>query len=668
MDCNRMMVHIGGRSFTPHDSTTCSIGEFGSNQLQSQSPLKQKHVGVQVMIEPIPCIENVSEKVNSFSEQMDTFEISDDESQSQSKLEHRITSSIESEKELSANVIHQAILISVKENDNIVIDTEDDVEFDKASNSECDHTNACESDEDNESNVNVSSLCFPMTSPDGTIWHGTPQSSNQPNNRVIHIDESALNNVNLISGRTLKTPRDVFDCLFDDSIIDLIVDSTNTEAKNAYKCWRSTDKTEIRALIGLLISAGLERGSKTNYAEFFHKLHGQPLFRAAIGVNRFKKLLRYIRFDSAKTRHERRERDKLAAVRELFDSINCNLQRLYSPGKHLTFGEQFLAFDGKCPFKHYISGDTNQCGMRIFWLCDSENSYPLNAVVHLGKNNTNNVNSVNIRHQMARQLCQPYENSGRVIALGKYFTSYKLSQELLSHGLPSLGIVGTNHYFVPQQFQNNQGRKAGSNVFGFNDGHTLLSHMTKRNKLMIFLSTLQQNPCDIDETKSEMIKFYNNTRKAVSSMDECCQTFSCERATKRWPFALFTNLINVCGVAAFIIHNGIHGDGNSASDFTRKQFLTELSDELAFDQIVKRGSVKFNKSHLSSKTVQCGITANKTDRADDFAPIEVKKRRCRFCPSKIDRKTKTLCTNCRRNVCKEHSKMTIICVECNANK
>lgn len=237
---------------------------------------------------------------------------------------------------------------------------------------------------------------------------------------------------------------------------------------------------------------------------------------------------------------------------------------------------------------------------------------------------------------------------------------YKLTQDLLSHGLSSLGTLAKNNEFVPQQFRNKNGRTAGSSVFGFNDGHILLSHMTKRSKSMIFLSTLQQNLCDIDEAKSEMIKFYNNTRKAVSSMDERCQTYSSERATKRWPFALFTDLIDVCGVAAFIIHNTIYGEGENDSDFTRKTFLMELSDGLVIDQIVKRSSVKVEKSSISNR----GTTVAKTRSADAVCSLEVRKRRCRFCPSKISRKTKTLCTNCGRHVCREHYICTITCVEC----
>lgn len=159
---------------------------------------------------------------------------------------------------------------------------------------------------------------------------------------------------------------------------------TNVEAKEHKADWRNLDQDEIMAYIGLLIVAGVDRSSKRNYNEFFIRLRGMPIFRATMSRDRFKSILRFIRFDDKDTRSIRRTHDKLAPIRDVFELINKNLRKHYAPGKNMTVDEQLIPFRGRCSFKQYLPSKPDKYGMKVFWLCDAETSYPLNGLPYLG--------------------------------------------------------------------------------------------------------------------------------------------------------------------------------------------------------------------------------------------------------------------------------------------
>lgn len=91
---------------------------------------------------------------------------------------------------------------------------------------------------------------------------------------------------------------------------------TNREASRVYalwnqthpdnpKYWNDTTVTELKALIGLLFTAGVNRGHMEPVTALWSPQDGRPLFSATMSVSRFKSLLRFLRFDNKQTRPER---------------------------------------------------------------------------------------------------------------------------------------------------------------------------------------------------------------------------------------------------------------------------------------------------------------------------------------------------------------------------
>ena len=95
---------------------------------------------------------------------------------------------------------------------------------------------------------------------------------------------------------------------------------------------------------------------------------------------------------------------------------------------------------------------------------------------------------------------------------------------------------------------------------------TLVSHVPKKNKAVILLSTMHHSSKIDEETKkSEINLYYNSTKGGVDTFDQMCHAFSTKRKTRRWPVAQFYNLIDAWN--------------KSYSGNRRKLFLKELARE-----------------------------------------------------------------------------------------
>ena len=101
-------------------------------------------------------------------------------------------------------------------------------------------------------------LAVDLTGKDGTAWRPTPPTATRPQQD------------NIVRSRAKpKNPPDVvadveqaFRLFVSDKVLDIIMFHTNMEAERIYKerdgeeKWRPTDKTEILAYLGLVITAG----------------------------------------------------------------------------------------------------------------------------------------------------------------------------------------------------------------------------------------------------------------------------------------------------------------------------------------------------------------------------------------------------------------------------
>lgn len=160
------------------------------------------------------------------------------------------------------------------------------------------------------------------------------------------------------------TKTQVWNLLFDDFILDAIVENTNVKLRsqreklgdntNKYS-YKDTDKIEIKAFLGLLMLESILKSNDESVKSLFSKdSFGRPIFHATMQEKRYLVLTASLRFDNVETRAERRLSDKTAPIADLFTRFIDNCQRGYCVSSEVTVDEMLIPSRGRCAFKVYM--------------------------------------------------------------------------------------------------------------------------------------------------------------------------------------------------------------------------------------------------------------------------------------------------------------------------
>ena len=108
-----------------------------------------------------------------------------------------------------------------------------------------------------------------------------------------------------------------------------------------------TNETEVRDLIGVLLFLGVTKSSKESTASVWSTDGtGKPICIAAMSQKRFLFLLRVycLRFDNSTTRDQRRDNDKLAPIRSVYERFVTACEDNYTQGINCTVDKSLLGF------------------------------------------------------------------------------------------------------------------------------------------------------------------------------------------------------------------------------------------------------------------------------------------------------------------------------------
>lgn len=362
---------------------------------------------------------------------------------------------------------------------------------------------------------------------------------------------------------TAKNKSDIteyFFLFFDDVILRMITACTNIKIECVAKNFSRkrdalpTTECEIKCLLGLLILAGVNRSGRQSLEDLWNQSgFGVEIFHVSMSLQRFRFLLRCIRFDDVRNRSERQAIDRLAPIREVFELFVQNCIKCFSPSEYVTIDEQLIKFRGRCPFRVYLPNKPAKYGLKIFALVDSKMRYTYNMEVYCAKQPEGPFQISNSPSDVVKRLMSTLMNSGRNLTTDNWYTSIPLANDLLKEKITLVGTLRKNKREIPNEFlpQTAKKREVNSSIFGFQNDLTLVSYKPKPNKIVLLLSSMHHDAA-IDEStqeakKPEIITFYNRNKGAVDTVDEMCGSYDVGRNNRRWPLTIFFHLINTAG-------------------------------------------------------------------------------------------------------------------------
>lgn len=481
-----------------------------------------------------------------------------------------------------------------------------------------------------------------------------------------------------------KQPRDPLESwslLVSDEMLEQIVVYTNQRIAKvrtnyaAFKCRfqsrqryrlsyiNDTSLNEIKAFIGLLYLQGIFKSNHEDLRSMWSTDGtGRDIFRFTMTLARFTFLLSCLRFDNADTRKERASVNKLAPISDLFQEFVLRSQANYTPGAYLTIDEMLVPFRGRCAFRMYIPNKPAKYGIKIQILADAKTHYMCNAEVYLGARNDqgNRTSPLPNPTQVVLRLVNYLPiRSNRNITADNWYSSIETTNELLKLNFTYVGTLKKNKRLIPLEFQASRQRAVSSSLFGFQGKTTIVSHVPKKGKAVLLISTMHHSNNINDETKKpEINEFYNSTKAGVDALDEKCATYSTSRRTRRWPMTIFHCILNVAGVNSRILYQC----SSNGHEISRHAFLKKLGRSLCEPYIQER---------ISNKSIGRQFRESMAKMIGTFLPVEEvpqetvsrsKRKRCTFCPSGSDRKTSVHCVSCKQPICLQCAKK--ICPRC----
>ncbi|KAJ8415108.1 hypothetical protein AAFF_G00008060 [Aldrovandia affinis] len=178
--------------------------------------------------------------------------------------------------------------------------------------------------------------------------------------------------------------KSAFELFIPQSVERIILDNTNLEGRRVYGAnWKELDGTHLHAYMGVLILAGVYRSRDEPTASLWNAETGRAIFRATMSLQTFHIFSRAIRFDNRETRPGRRERDKLAAIRDVWDRWVERLPLIYNPGPQVTVDERLVPFKGRCPFRQYMPNKPENVYPQLQLLQPLSESSRLRTLLHL---------------------------------------------------------------------------------------------------------------------------------------------------------------------------------------------------------------------------------------------------------------------------------------------
>ncbi|XP_078121188.1 uncharacterized protein LOC144527155 [Sander vitreus] len=474
---------------------------------------------------------------------------------------------------------------------------------------------------------------------DGTVWEEQAAGSAFSSGRLVFTETAGPTQH---AKSSIASRLDSFLCLVDAEMLTHIRECSVAEAT-----WDLT-VNELMAFIALCYVRGVYGGKNMDMESYWSDTFGMTFFKETMPRNRYRQIMKCLRFDYKDTRAERVLADKFALFSDTWGGFVKNSIACYTPGQNITVGEQILPTKTRCPFTQYIAREADKFGIKFLIAADVDTKYTLNASPYLGKDPTHPAGE-RASDSAVMRLVEPFTGRGRTVTTGSSFTSLSLADKLIANDTSLLGAVKKSRRELPPSLKVNTPTALFSTTVMTAGKASLTIYGSKPNKSIFILSTKHPTVFIGAERKKkpDTVTDYSHTKVGVDVLDQMARLYSVKAGTRRWPVAVFYHMLDLAAINAHILYKQCLSKRES-----RREFILGLASEL-------------RQNHMDAKIAAAVEKTAVRITASICAPLAPgKKTQCQV--GKCTRnKTKDNCARCKRFVCGSCSqKPQRFCVDC----
>ena len=236
----------------------------------------------------------------------------------------------------------------------------------------------------------------------------------------------------------------------------------------------------------------------------------------------------------------------------------------YTPDWSLTIDEQLFPLKNRCPFIVYMPNKPNKFGMKFWMLAEVDSKYVNNILPYLGALEREQRHGRPLAEDVIMRLTQSIHNQGGYnVTTDNFFTSVYLATLLLEKKISMVGTVRSNSKGLTKFMIKNDNELHKSSYF-FNDGKEIVfvNYQYKKKKSVNLISTMHNGP-SIDQSKKKktcVIYFYNKNKVGVDVVDQMLRQYSTHTTNRRWPFAVWTNMLDIAASNSWVIYKKVTGE------------------------------------------------------------------------------------------------------------
>ena len=140
--------------------------------------------------------------------------------------------------------------------------------------------------------------------------------------------------------------------------------------------------------------------------------------------------------------------------------------------------------------------------------------------------------------------------------------------------------------------------------------------------------------------------------------------YTAKRGTRRWPLAIFYDLIDMAAINASVLHTMLYPT-ISKKKGARRLFLLSLGKEMVEPEIERRmENPQKRTSTIRSAVVASGFQHLLLETSENPTRNPTKRARCSSCPQEKYQKTNQICDRRGDFVCQSHDVRNVLCGKC----
>lgn len=519
-----------------------------------------------------------------------------------------------------------------------------------------------ESDSDSEDNMPLSEIVIQMNAnkpskkKQKTVepqWTSGPLHLNMNNtngsSECLNILRQELSSLNVVQ---------IFETLFDDEVVQLIVDQTNLYATAANNHIFRITSHEVKIFVGVLLFTGYHKLPRERLYWSLDEDVGVPFISNSMSRNRFEEIKKYLHLaDNAGLDKD----DKLYKVRSFMNLLNKKFQQWGLFHEHLSIDEAMVKYFGHHSAKQFIKGKPVRFGYKDWMLCSST-GYCYSFDTYCGakpsaiQEKTAPKSSLPLGSKVVLDLLKVVTvPTDHIVFFDNYFTSHDLLVDLRQQGIRATGTVRENRTKkCPLPASNDmKKRDRGYYEYCYDKNNSLLFVRWNDNSVVTIATNYDSvEPMSqvrrwsskkkekISVPQPNLLNSYNLSMGGVDLLDQSVNNYRIAIHGKKWWWVLFTHMLNLTVVNSWRLY--------------QIAYPNEKLDLLLFQRNVTRHYLRSYE-----KAIQRRPNANRPsgslprslldDPMGHFPKKITNQLRCRLCHSRI----RWMCEKCNVTLCIE---------------